>query len=52
MEWLEKMDDYLNLAQSNAKNKATMGLSKLKSFPKVWGKNRFLKIEMDPMNIT
>ena len=35
-EWLEKMDDYYNLAHSLAKNLAMMGRFKLKKSTKLW----------------
>lgn len=35
-EWMDKIDDYFNLAYSNVKNKATMMQFKLEKSAKLW----------------
>ena len=51
-EWLEKMDDYFNLAQSTDENKATMGCFKLKKFAKLWWRNDCLENAITPAQVT
>ena len=51
-EWLKKMDDYFDLAQSLAENRETMGRFKLEKSTKLWWRNHCLENLVNPTQVT
>ena len=51
-DWIEKMDDYFDLAQSSDENKATIARFKLEKTAKRWWKDHCQENHVAPANIT
>ena len=51
-EWLERMDDYFNLAQSSNESKAVMGRFKLEKSAKLWWRNHCLENSLTASQVT
>ena len=51
-DWLEKMDDYFDLAHSTNENKAMMGCFKLEKSAKLWWQDHSCESTLDPANAT
>ena len=51
-EWLERMDDYFNLAQSSSENRSVMGRFKLEKSAKLWWHNHCLENSLTTFEVT
>ena len=51
-EWIEKMDDYFDLAQSTDENKGTMARFKLEKTAKLWWKDHCQENHVNPSHAT
>ena len=51
-EWLEKMDDYYNLAHSSEENRAMMGRFKLEKLAKLWWQDHCKENNLEAVDVS